>query len=60
MDDAESGNVKKMPAVLGVTPRADLSIQPVPTAQPQVPPVPYQPNQPMPQQNPTTSEPTPR
>ncbi len=59
MDDAESGNVKKMPTVQGVSPRTDLSVQPAP-AQPQEPPTPYQPNQPAPQQNPQTAEPTPR
>ncbi|HVP44824.1 MAG TPA: TolC family protein [Terriglobales bacterium] len=51
MDDAESGNVKQMPAVKGITPRTDLSTQPMP-AQPQGPPVQYQPDQPAPQQNP--------
>ena len=59
MDDAESGNVKKMPAVLGVTPRSDLNMLQAPPA-PQEPPTSYQPNQPAPQQNPQTSEPTPR
>ena len=59
MDDAESGNVTKIPAVQGLTPRTDLTTQPAPPAQ-QEPPTPYQPNQPAPQQNPKTTEPTPR
>jgi outer membrane protein len=59
LDDAESGSVKKMPTVQGVTPRTDVTVQPAP-GQPQEPPTPYQPNQPAPQQNPKTAEPTPR
>ena len=59
MDDAESGSVKKMPTVQGVSSRTDVTVQPAP-APPQEPPTPYQPNQPAPQQNPKTAEPTPR
>ncbi len=63
MDDAESGNVKKMPGVPGVMPRAEVTAQPQLQAQPPVapaPPVPYQPNEPAPQQNPPTGAPEPR
>ncbi len=59
MEDAESGNVKQMPAVKGTMPRTDLTTQPAP-APPQGQPVPYQPNQPAPQQNPETGAPTPK
>ncbi len=59
MDDAESGNVKKMPAVQGVTPRTNMTTEQAP-AQPAGPPVPYQPNQPAPQAKPETGAPVPR
>ena len=55
MDDAESGNVTKPPVVHGLTPRTDLSVEP--GAQPEMKAVPYQPNQPLPQQNPETGVP---
>jgi outer membrane protein TolC len=62
MDDAESGNVKKMPAVPGAVPRTDVVAQPATEVAPAatIPPVPYQPNQPAPQQKPKTGAPLPR
>ena len=62
MDDAESGNVKTMPNVPGVVarPAATTQQEAQPQVQPTGPPVPYQPNQPAPQQQPKTGAPVPR
>jgi len=60
MDDAESGNVKNMPNVVGVAARAAATSEEQTQPQPVSPAVPYQPNQPAPQQNPKTGAPVPR
>ena len=59
LDDAESGNVTKMPTVQGVAARTDVSVEPG-QVQPSAQPVPYQPNEPAPQQKPSTRDPIPR